>query len=153
MKTIPLTFIYSSSSVEPFRKLVNTILDLKGEHVMRVDDIFDYGVFCTTGTYTFYKWDEEDGYDFDIPEVLLSECTPIKEKEYFVNSLIAEIMEGTKEKPEWMIYIEEEKSCNKFDDEPSNFLRVKTKYVEYMELADVLLEFLYSPTKITTMMN
>lgn len=152
-KTIPLTFIYSSSSVEPFEKLVNTILDLKGEHVLRVNDIFDYGVFCTTGTYTFYPWCREGEYDFEIPEVLTSECTPIKEKEYFVNSVIEEVMEGKREKPEWMLYVEEEKSCNLFDDEPSNFLRIKTNYLEYMDLAEDLIAFLYSPSKITKMMN
>lgn len=152
-KTIPLTFIYSSSSIEPFKKLVNTMLDTFGEHVLRVDDIFDYGIFCTTGTYTYYKWDEENGYNFEIPKILTSICTPISDKEYFVNGVIEEVMEGKREKPEWMVYVEEEKSCNRFDDEPSNFLRIKTKYVQYMDLAEALIDFLYSPSKITKMMN
>lgn len=150
---IPLTFIYSSSSVEPFKDLVNTMLKTFDEHVLTVDDIFYYGVFCNDGVYATFDWSNPDCYDFEIPDILTDTCVKMSDKVSFVKTMIERIMWGEMEKPEWMIYIEQELSVNKFEQSPSTFLFVSSKDSRFTVLGEKLIEFLYSPNKLTTMLR
>ena len=57
------------------------------------------------------------------------------------------------EKPSWMIYVEMEEVCNEYEQAPSTFLYIEVKDSKYQILADKLINFLYSPNLITTLVN
>lgn len=141
-----ITYIYSSQSVEALQNLINEFRTLFNyDKIPQLDDMFYYGVFCKATTYSNYKkWDAAP-LDLDIPEILTSTCSSPLERADYINSIIQDIMKGSIGKPEWMKYIEEEEVCDSFDSAPSTFLVLLPKENKYKELADKLIEFLYSP--------
>lgn len=150
MKTI--TFIYSSESVEAIKRLFTELRWVFGYTLIpEFDDMFYYGVFCKSVTYAnFNRWEKAQGEGIEVPEMLISVCPTPSEREYFVKSIIIEIIKGEIEKPEWMKYVEEEMSCNCCNAAPSTFLTLIPKDEKYRILAARLLDFLYSPNMMTT---
>lgn len=149
MKT--LTFIYSSEAVDALKELFEELRNLFGYTVIpTLDEMFYYGVFCKTNTYSNFKYWDDSTIDFDIPDVFTSVCASSTVRYNYVETTIQEIIKGEIEKPEWMKYIEEEETCNSFDAAPSTFLRLIPKNEKYNELADKLLGFLYAPNMMVT---
>ena len=150
MKTI--TFIYSSESVEAIKRLFTELRWVFGYTLIpEFDDMFYYGVFCKSVTYAnFNRWEKAQGEGIEVPEMLISVCPTPSEREYFVKSIIIEIIKGEIEKPEWMQYVEEETVCNCCNAAPSTFLILIPKDEKYRILAARLLDFLYSPNMMTT---
>lgn len=150
MKTI--TFIYSSESVEAIKRLFTELRWVFGYTLIpEFDDMFYYGVFCKSVTYAnFNRWEKAQEEGIEVPEMLISVCPTPSEREYFVKSIIIEIIKGEIEKPEWMKYVEEEMSCNCCNAAPSTFLTLIPKDEKYRILAARLLDFLYSPNMMTT---
>ena len=150
MKTI--TFIYSSESVEAIKRLFTELRWVFGYTLIpEFDDMFYYGVFCKSVTYAnFNRWEKAQGEGIEVPEMLTSVCPTPSEREYFVKSIIIEIIKGEIEKPEWMQYVEEETVCNCCNAAPSTFLTLIPKDEKYRILAARLLDFLYSPNMMTT---
>ena len=146
------TFIYSSPSVEALENLVKSFLTAFNIP-NTIDEMFEYGVFCKPETYAnFDLWDEAP-LNLCVPENLTSVCSKPSDRMNYVKMIIKQVIKGEIEKPEWMIYVEETKSCNEFDDAPSTFLTIIPKSEEYKDLGEKLIEFLYSPNLLITMVN
>ena len=150
MKTI--TFIYSSESVEALKNLFIELRWVFGYTLIpEFDDMFYYGVFCKSVTYSnFNGWEKAQREGIEVPEILTAMCPTPSEREDFVKRIIIEIIRGEIEKPEWMKYVEEETVCSCCNAAPSTFLILIPKDEKYRILAARLLDFLYSPNMMTT---
>lgn len=150
MKTI-LSTIYSQPSIDKVKQLVNTFLYTFGHYTLDFDNMFYYGIFCSASTYANYDWVELDreAINFEIPFNLTSSCSTSDERINYVETIIEDVMLNKIEKPEWMLFIENETSCgdNCCEVKPSNFLRLYPKKEEYKGIGESLIEFLYSPNR------
>lgn len=140
-----ITFIYSSPSIEAFKELVTKFIKVFNIPELTVDDMFYYGVFCDATTYANFKHWDEVPTRIETPSVLTSVCSTEYERLDYVNGLMKSIIRGEEEKPEWMEYIEMTETCADYEAAPSNFLYVIAKQPQYEDLADLLVDFLYSP--------
>lgn len=148
---IDYTFIYSSPSIEALEKLISSFLSTFNIP-KKIDEMFEYGVFCKPETYANYDlWDEAQ--NVCPPVNLTSECQKPSDRLNYVNMIIQQVIKGEIEKPDWMLYVEENESCNEFDDAPSTFLTIIPKSEEYKDLAEKLIEFLYSPNMLIEMVK
>lgn len=147
------TVIYSSESVEPVKKLVNTFLDtFHCNPELNFDDLFYVGVFCKPETYANYQGWDEFPCDVYIPTVLTSITSTNDERLEFVDKTMNNILLGEEIKPEWMVQVEALEMCeNMFA--PSTFLYLKPKDEKFVELGERLIEFLYSPNLMTTLLK
>ena len=118
---------------------------------MDFTDMFYYGIFCATTTYANYDWETlvQKEHKFDIPFNLYSPCSTSEDRIRYVEIVIDEVLHKKIAKPEWMKYIEMESGCGACDLQPSNYLRLLPKSEKYKTLAECLINFLYSPNKIT----
>lgn len=141
------TVIYSERSVDACKKLLNEFFLTFNVTGVDADDIFYYGVFCKDITYAnFTDWSEADG--IDIPETLTNPCNGLETRLEYVNTIINKILTGEITKPAWMVYIEMHTSVDEYDQAPSTFLNLMPKDPKYTELANKLIEFLYSPNML-----
>lgn len=143
------TVIYSQPSIEALKKLINVFFNTFGI-INTIDDIFYYGVFCKPQNYVNF-YDSDCEYDFEVPEVLTSECPSEEEKLAYVNFTMHQIMKKEISKPEWMKYVELNMDCNEYGQAPSTFLNITPKDKKYEILSKSLIEFLYSPNLVITM--
>ena len=139
------TVINSQPSIEALEKLISDFFGTFGM-AETIDDLFYYGVFCKPQNYANFKFDVREEYDFDIPY-------NIEEKIDYVEKLISQIMRKEIKKPEWMKYVEMNASCNEYEQAPSTFLQIIPKESQYETLAQRLIEFLYSPNMVITMVE
>jgi hypothetical protein len=146
------TTVNSQPSIEALENLMSKFFDTFGM-TYNIDDLFYYGVFCKPQTYTNYHFDTSDDYDFDIPDVLTAICSNYDEKLNYVNHIIEQVMKKEIVKPEWMKYIELNMNCNEFEQAPSTFLQIIPKQPQYEKLAQGLIDFLYSPNLLITMLK
>lgn len=145
-----LSLIYSQPSIEALKEMVNNFLKLNPYNTLTIDDLFYYGVFCASITYANYDWLYEKINDkFEVPEILYAPCATEEERLDYVDRIIDEVMKGEIKKPDWMTFIEIESNCNVCDNQPSNFLRLKSKDDKYNKLAETIINFLYSPNRTT----
>lgn len=120
-------FTYQNS-IDQVKDLVNEVLKLSGSNETP-DDIFYYGVFCSTEIYTEYEDDycEEETYD-EVKKL------GWKEKKSYIKNIIEQILVGKIEKPQWMINAE-----NNDDDgcswAPDSYLHIIPKDEKYNDLA------------------
>jgi len=142
------TFIYSSNSVEKLKEMLNEFFLTFNIPAVTPDDLFYYGVFCKDITYANYKFWDEAPADLDIPDILTSVCSTAKDRLDYVHEIIGLVTKGEIEKPEWMVHVEMEETCNDYETPPSNFLYLIPKEDKYGRLAEKILEFLYSPNLI-----
>lgn len=151
----PFTCIYSSECVEPAKQLVNTFLNMFAfEQQLSFDDLFWYGVFCKPETYANYgHWDEINAETDGYMDAITSPCASESERLDLVETLIDRIIKGETDKPEWMVQIEATEVCGEYEMAPSTFLYLIPKKAEYKELADSLINFLYSPNLMITMLK
>ena len=149
---VDYTVINSQPSIEA---LENLIADIAGTFGLTetIDDMFYYGVFCQIQNYVNYKFDTRDNYDFEIPETILSPCASFDDKYDYVSKIIQKIMKKEIKKPEWMKYIEMNMVCDEYGQQPSTFLTIIAKELQYEALAQRLIEFLYSPNMTITMVK
>lgn len=139
------TYIYSSASIDALKELLKEFFIVFNIPSLTPDDLFYYGVFCKDVTYANYKdWDAAP-VTLDIPEQLTSPCQTENERLDYVHIIIDKVMKGKIDKPEWMIYVEAEETCNDYEAAPSNFLYLIPKDNEYERLGKAILNFLYSP--------
>lgn len=142
-----LTTVYSSPSVPALESLVacmSKIFNLR----LSLSDMFWFGVFCHTETYAnFGEW----GDGVYVPEALTGVCTTSETRSEYVDSVIDMVMRGEIERPEWMEYVEMNAMCA--GQTPSTFLRLEAKDEKYACMADALIQYLYSPSKIITMVE
>jgi hypothetical protein len=111
-------FTYSNGSVEPLKNLINEMLKVFGK-TETFDDIFHVELFCDEDYYLDHSGEEApDNYD---------ELEKLKKS----------ILRGEIEKPKWMKDIDE-------DEETSTSIELGVKDDKYKELAEKLVEFLYS---------
>ena len=144
-----LTTVYSSPSLKALDDLMSCVLHLFSDGGS-ASDLFYYGVFCRTETYAnFREWPATA--DFEIPDELVSVCSTIQSRMSYVDAVIEKIMRGETDRPEWMQYIETETTCG--CQAPSTFLRITAKNPQHQCLAKTLIEYLYSPSKIVTMLG
>lgn len=142
------TVIYSENSIEACKDLLNEFFVTFNVIGLYADDIFYYGVFCKDITYAnFSDWSEASS-DLEIPYTLTNPCSTQSERVEFVNSIIMKILTGEIQKPQWMTYVEMNTSVDEYDQAPSTFLTLMPKKVEYTNLANRLISFLYSPNMI-----
>jgi len=150
---IDYTVINSQPSIEALDKLIYEFFWVTQGVSYRIDDIYYYGVFFKPQNYVNFNFCESVDYDFEIPEVLTSECSTDNGKLAFVNKVIKQIMHKEITKPEWMKYIEMNMNCNEFGMHPSTFLYLEAKDSKYNSITDRLIEFLYSANLTMTMLN
>lgn len=146
------TVVYSSASKQALEELINETL-LLFNSTLSIKDMFYYGIFCKPETYAYYDLWEHAPSDLEIPFNLINECAKPKEKIDYVNGIINQILQGTIEKPEWMFYVEMEDYKTELCLPPSTFLYIYPKEEKYKKLAEKLIQFLYSPNLLITMLN
>ena len=148
--------LYSDPSVDAVKRLLKTIKELCIECscFLEPDDMFYYGVFCHVTTYAnFNGWEEaKNELDF-IPGILLDTCANSDERIAYVEQIIEQVMTGDIEKPEWMSYVEENATVDWCEQMPSTFLRLIPKDEKYRELGCRLLNFLYSPNRMSSIVS
>jgi hypothetical protein len=144
------TVINSQPSIEALEKLVAEIFWAYGL-CSSAEDIFYYGVFCKPQNYMNFEFDGD--YDFEVPSELTSPCNSDADKMNFVKKTIKQIMRHEIEKPEWMKYVELNMDCNEYGMPPSTFLQVEAKDPRFENVAQKLIEFLYSPNLLMTMVK
>lgn len=149
---VDYTFVYSSECVEALKKLfkeMSKVFDIEESF----DNLFYYGVFCKDITYANFKYWEEAPIDLDIPFNLTNPCSTQESRLEYVHITMDEVMRGEIEKPEWMIHVEMEDTCNEYEMSPSTFLYLTAKDEKYVNLGERLIEFLYSPNLVITMVR
>ena len=145
------TVVNSQPSIEGLEKLMSAFFATFGM-VETIDDLFYYGVFCKPQNYANFEFDIKENYGFDIPYNIMN-CQATEEKIDYVKKLINQIMRKEITKPEWMKYVEMNTICNKYGQAPSTFLQIIPKESKYKALAQRLIEFLYSPNLLITMVK
>ena len=145
------TVIYSSQSIEALEKLIEEFLLTFNIHDITINDMFWYGVFCNVNAYAnFNEWEDMPEY-IEVPEILSCDCTPYEKRYAYVEALINDILEGKERKPQWMVEVEMTVKEEGFS--PSTFLYIKEKEERYEKLGKRLIEFLYSPNLMSTLMD
>ena len=142
------TYIYSSNSVEKLKDMLNEFFLVFNIPTVTPDDLFYYGVFCKDITYANFKYWNEAPERLDVPTQLTEPCQTEEERLDYVHYITDLVVRGEIDKPEWMLYVEMEESCNEYDAAPSNFLYLVPKEGKYEKLANRILDFLYSPNMI-----
>ena len=145
------TVVNSQPSIEALEKLMSAFFATFGM-AETIDDLFYYGVFCKPQNYANFEFDIKENYGFDIPYNIMN-CQATEEKIDYVKKLINQIMRKEITKPEWMKYVEMNTICNKYGQAPSTFLQIIPKESKYKALAQMLIEFLYSPNLLITMVK
>ena len=145
------TVVNSQPSIEALEKLMSAFFATFGM-VETIDDLFYYGVFCKPQNYANFEFDIKENYGFDIPYNIMN-YQATEEKIDYVKKLINQIMRKEITKPEWMKYVEMNTICNKYGQAPSTFLQIIPKENKYKALAQRLIEFLYSPNLLITMVK
>lgn len=143
-----LTYVYSSPCISYLRELIESLsstFSIKD----KLDDMFWYGVFCNPETYAYYNY--YDMCNSDVPELLSNNLEPLKDKLLYVKGVIRQVIKGEIDKPEWMFFVEENESFNKFTDSPSTFLYLIPKDKRYEKFGEALTNFLYSPNLLMTL--
>lgn len=139
---IELTYVYSSPCILYLRDLIETLsstFSIKDN----LDDMFWYGVFCNAETYAYYK--HYNRCDSEVPSILKNQNKPLGAKLTYVSDVINKVIKSEMDKPEWMFFVEENETFNKFSDSPSTFLYLIPKDKKYIDLGKALTNFLYSP--------
>lgn len=132
---------YRSDSM--FVEMVNTFLKTFGFIDMIPDDIFFHGVFCKDITYVgFEGWEDAINEGVEVPSELYGGCNSESSKLIYVNSVIEDILMNGTRKPQWMRYVEENYLCDGLP--PSTYLYVIPAEEQYRDLANWIIEFLYS---------
>lgn len=144
------TTINSQPSIDALKNLIKSIVSLYGV-AEQIDDMFYYGVFCKPQNYANYKFDKGNNYEFEIPSILTSGYASEDARIEYVNMLIMKIMRENEKKPEWMKFVEMNIVCNDYGQAPSTFLHIIPKEEKYRDLSNRLIEFLYSPNMVITM--
>lgn len=144
---VKYSFIYSSPSIEALKTLMDEILLVFGIN-LNIDDIFYYNIFCREETYANYQHWDEAPEKLSIPFELTNICSTQSERIEYVRSVIKDIIINNADKPDWMIYVEMEEKCTEYELPPSTFLYIIPKEEKYQQLADKLVDFLYSPNLI-----
>lgn len=150
MRTRDYTFIYSSPCVEALKALIEE-LSLLFDPTLSIDDMFYYGVFCKEETYANYQHWDEAPEKLEIPYELTNICSTPDDRANYVYQVIEDVMMNGADKPDWMIYVEMEETCNEYEQAPSTFLYLIAKDAKYQVLAEKLIDFLYSPNLMTTL--
>lgn len=146
------TVVYSSASKEAFEELMKETL-LLFNSPLKLEEMFYYDVFCKTETYAYYDLWEEAPVTLEIPSQLTNTCSRLKDKVDYVNNVIEQILKGNMEKPEWMVYVEMEDYNTEYKLSPSTFLYLYAKDEKYQVFGEKLINFLYSPNLLITMIK
>lgn len=147
------TVIYSQPSVDALDELIKVFFWETQGISHNIDDIYYYGVFCKPQNYVNFHFCSTEDYDFEIPNELSNVCLSNNQRIDFVKRIIRQIMHKEIEKPEWMKYIELHMECNEYGMPPSTFLYLEAKDQKYALITEKLIEFLYSPNILMTMVN
>ena len=147
MKT-EYSFIYSSASMEALENLIEELSIVFNLHIT-ADDMFYYNIFCKPEIYANFSGWEKAPDDLDVPVKLKETTRSSSEKTDYVKIIIEQVLTKEIDKPEWMTYVEEEESSDYYEHAPSTYLCLKAKSDTYNDLADKLLDFLYSPNLIS----
>ena len=83
----------------------------------------------------------------------MDETVSLSEKYQYVKEIITLVIKKETDKPDWMFFVEENETFNKFSDSPSTFLVLIPKDEKYKKLGDALTNFLYSPNMMITFKN
>ena len=145
-----LMTVYSSPCISVLKDLVTCMSVAFGLPGKTADDLFCYGVFCKDETYAnFTEWPADPS--FEVPSALTDSCSTESSRSAYVNGVIEGIMCRGDERPAWMTYVEEESSeCGAA---PSTFLRISAREGRYQCMADLLVDYLYSPNRMITMLD
>lgn len=133
----------SYRSVEALIDMINEMLSVFGITDMVIEDMFHYGVFCKAETYAgFQDWESAINSGIEVPTELYGGCNSFDSKVSYVNQLISDILENGNDKPDWMIYVEENEKCNGLM--PSTFLVLQPVEEYFDDLGKKIIDFLYS---------
>ena len=147
------TVIYSSPSVEAAKNLINEFIALFNIPKLTADDMFWNGVLSKDITYPNFDGWGESPCSLDVPSAITDITTKESQRLEYVHRIMNAIIKGEDEKPAWMKYIEENASCDEYGQMPSTFLYLIPKSGEYAALGERLIEFLYSPNMLITMVR
>lgn len=133
----------SYRSVEALIGMINEMLSVFGIRNMIIEDMFNYGVFCKAETYAgFQDWESAINSGIEVPTELYGGCNSFDSKVSYVNQLISDILENGNDKPDWMVYVEENEKCNGLM--PSTFLVLQPVEEYFDDLGKKIIDFLYS---------
>ena len=123
--------------------MINEMLSVFGITDIIIEDMFHYGVFCKAETYAgFRDWESAINSGIEVPTELYGGCNSFDSKVSYVNQLISDILENGNDKPDWMIYVEENEKCNGLM--PSTFLVLFPVEEYFGDFGEKIIDFLYS---------
>lgn len=142
------TVVYSQPCVNAFIEMMKEFFKVFGI-TERLDEMFYYGVFCKPQNYVnYYDVNKIEG----VPDVLLNSCN-YEERLDFVRKTIKEVTMGEIAKPQWMCEVELNAECNEFGQAPSTFFSLVPVEEKYKYLGRRIVQFLYSPNMLITMVE
>jgi len=124
-------FTYSEGSLGSVKELVNEMLKVFGYEGKTFDDFFYAETFI------------EDDYNYSKERCGFGFPKGIKDEKTFIKEIKLKVLKGEIEKPEWMINAEEYDGYYDGFNFPT-VLEILPKSEEYAELANKLLNYLYS---------
>lgn len=133
-------YTYSYHALRTFENVMKNVLKLL-DSTMNVKDVVGYGIFLMP-----CKYFETDYTDFtgEVPGDLKNGT--FYDRETFVMNLIDEILNDKIQKPDWMLYAEDQSdSCGNVQ---STFIFTAAKIPQFKELIDSLTDFLYKSLNI-----
>lgn len=146
------TTINSQPCIEALKNLIKDFLGTFGIDD-DVDNMFYYGVFCKPQNYVNFDYDTTFSNKLMVPKMLSDRTINYNDRMKYVEVIINRILIGEMEKPEWMKYVEMNMECTEYALPPSTFLYLRAKQPQYKALEQRIIEFLYSPNMLMTMVK
>lgn len=138
-------YTYSYNALHNFENVMENVLKLL-DSTMKVQDVVGYGLFLMPCEY--FQTDYTD-FTGEVPGDLKNGT--YQDRETYVMNLITEILNNNVQKPEWMLYAEDQ------DDACGNakptFMITLPKIVQFQDLINSLGTFLYQSINIKVINN
>ena len=134
-------FTHSEGALSQVKELVNEMLKVFGHEDKTFDDLFYAEVFLVED-YSYYEDAAKMKNATDIPTFLTDETVDYKERGKLFTEYKIKILKGEIEKPKWMLDAESNDGWSGYT--PSTVLELLAKDEKYNDLANKLLQYLYS---------
>jgi hypothetical protein len=132
-------FSYYGGCIKPAKEMIDEFLKLAGTN-LKTDDVFYIDVFADIDTYISYAEDlDEEDVDGELMALV---NLGYKENHNVFDAIIKSILNGERQKPQWMSDAEKHEDYDGYI--PSNSLYIMAKDVKYDKLATLINNFITS---------
>nr|DAS58218.1 MAG TPA: hypothetical protein [Caudoviricetes sp.] len=134
---------YSTRSIETLKSLVESFSKTFSLNVS-VDDIFYYKLFLFDDEYINFDINLLKENVECIPSFLTNKCNSLSDKLDYIREVKINVLTEKTEKPEWMDFIELNHCIGNTGLHGSTILEIYPKEEKYLNIANCLMDFLYS---------